>query len=228
MRSPSACASWRIRRRNSTASDGVRERPRRSFARRRSKEWGRGERSGVAKVLSAYFVRTSSIWPPRSAKAVARIARQPLTASRSVPVTSRNRFLVSDVSCVRIPLITGGKLRTLPAESVMIGNSGLGSTRWANSRPFSCFARISERSISCASPSGVKRTSRGRTALYVNGGETRSRVWIPMATFRPRAHVGDAVNALVEAQTLPEQVDEILVSDVDVGQGRADIVSLFI
>src|SRR5438046_6445360 len=82
------------------------------------------------------------------------------------------------------PLITGGKLRTLSPESVMIGNSGLDSTRWANSRPFSCFARISERSISCASPSGVKRTSRGRTALYVNGGETRSRSWIPMATFR--------------------------------------------
>src|SRR5437879_9232925 len=75
------------------------------------------------------------------------------------------------------------ELRTFPAESVMIGKRGLDSTRWAYSRPFSCFARISERPISCANPSGVKRTSCGRTALYVKGGETRSRSWIPMATF---------------------------------------------
>src|SRR5207249_1640580 len=47
-------------------------------------------------------------------------------------------------------------------------------------------------------------------------------------TFGPRAHVRDPIDALLKAQTLPEQVDEILVSNVDVGQGRADIVSLFI
>src|SRR5207237_10309408 len=46
--------------------------------------------------------------------------------------------------------------------------------------------------------------------------------------FRPRAHIRDPIDTLLEAQTLPEQVDEILVSHVDVGQGRADIVPLFI
>src|SRR5205823_11598107 len=51
---------------------------------------------------------------------------------------------------------------------------------------------------------------------------------VVLDALRPRAHVGDAIDTLLEAQTLPEQVDEILVSNVDVGQGRADIVSLFI
>src|SRR2546430_13123105 len=43
---------------------------------------------------------------------------------------------------------------------------------------------------------------------------------VVLDALRPRAHVRDPIDTLLEAQTLPEQVDEILVSNVDVGQGR--------
>src|SRR3989304_1186436 len=122
---PCAVASYRIRRRSSIASSGAIVTPRRRFARSRSTIRIFVSSSGVTSFRSGYTVATRSIRPPRSASAVQRIVSAVRTAARSVPVTSMNRFRLSGVSCVTMPLMIGGGLSTGPLASGVPGGGGL-------------------------------------------------------------------------------------------------------
>ena len=141
-----------------------------------------GARSGERKVSSPSCITTVSILPPRSARAVATMSRAPLTALRSLPVTSMKRSCLPTVTVVRTPLIMGGKERTEPFLSRMIGYWSKPSRRWAYALPFSFLSRISDRSISSSMARGTNLTEWGSTSLYTNGGSTLFRSWMPMAS----------------------------------------------
>ena len=81
----------------------------------------KGERSGVASLDEKYFI--STVWSdaPASASVVAMIARTSEPTLLSVEVTSMKRFLVDVETFVSLPLMIGGKERTVFFESLRIG-----------------------------------------------------------------------------------------------------------
>ena len=80
-----------------------------------------GERSGVASLDETYFI--STVWSdaPASASVVAMIARISAPTLLSVEVTSMKRFFVDVETLVSLPLMIGGKERTIFFESLRIG-----------------------------------------------------------------------------------------------------------
>ncbi len=118
--SPSAMASMPMRRRDSAISSGEMSFPMKPAHSDADMLQEAGERSGDRYSDSPAIV-TAPMDPPLSAIAVTTMSRAVFTALPSIPVTSMNRFFVSVVTVVRVPLITGGKESTSPLASVMIG-----------------------------------------------------------------------------------------------------------
>ena len=93
------------------------------------------------------------------------MSRAPLTAFRSLPVTSTKRLRLPTVTVVSAPLMIGGKERTLPCLSCMTGYLSMPARRWAYPTPFSCLERISSMSISSVLASGTNLTECGSASL---------------------------------------------------------------
>src|SRR5947209_3944991 len=113
--------SSRLLRRQLLISDSARSRPVTLRMSGRSRGMLEGDRSGVASLDEKYFI--STVWSdaPASASVVAMIARTSAPSFLSVEVTSMKRFLVDAETFVSLPLMIGGKERTVFFESLRIG-----------------------------------------------------------------------------------------------------------
>jgi len=100
--------------------------PRRALVAATSSIHSLGSRSGVMPCCVPWSF-TLLILPPLSAMEVATMLRAPEMALRSVPVTSKNTFLVSSVTVVSTPLIMGGNESTSPLLSTSRGYLSLPS-----------------------------------------------------------------------------------------------------
>src|SRR3989344_2689232 len=98
---------------------------------------------------------TISILPPCSASTEATMETACLTPLSLVPCVSMKTFLVLSVSFVSSPFIMGGKERTSPFASVIIGQRS--PTKCANAMPFSCLFKISRGVISSAGKEPERR-----------------------------------------------------------------------